>query len=85
MTPPTLKHTWVISLLHRRTETLLQLLSQHSTSDRTKKCIIFVQRIEIGEGLFELLVKEGHHVAMINGNMPAGKRKGVGYSQTFFK
>ena len=44
-----------------------------------------MQRIEIGEGLFELLVKEGHHVAMINGNMPAGKRKGVGYSQTFFK
>ena len=55
VSPPSLDHKWIISPLHRRTETLLQLLRQNSHKpNNCKKCIIFVQKLEIGDDLFEV-------------------------------
>ena len=75
VSPARLTHKWVVAPLHRRTETLLQILADNSNGkEGCKKTIIFVQRTEIGEGVLEILENAGHYVTMINGNMSEMKR-----------
>lgn len=78
VTPSRLSHQWVISPLHRRTETLLHLVGQHTNTDReTKRSIVFVQRKDIGEGVFSVLRDEGYFVTVIHGDMSETKRASI--------